>query len=280
MTRGWRLHGALACILGASGWLACSEDAGDAGLYTANAESASASGESAGTNASDSTATSSSTGDDQGSSTTEESTSTGTDSSDTGPLLDVGGDTTATAEGGENGCAKVDFLFVVDNSGSMSEEQANLATSFPGFIDAIQGTLMAQDYHIMVTDTDSVSAGASSVIIGGGTVSCETHPNCCIGICNGLGGTVIFPPPTTCNGEPCTNFPIPDGCEATLGAGRNYDQAGDSCNIANDATYMLDTQPDQPSSSLPKKHVEFGGVPGWYILCICRELMFYAISPT
>src|SRR5690242_21671906 len=36
------------------------------------------------------------------------------------------------------GCAKADFLFVIDNSGSMADEQDNLIASFPGFIDTIQ----------------------------------------------------------------------------------------------------------------------------------------------
>src|SRR5204862_5903779 len=34
----------------------------------------------------------------------------------------------------ERGCKKIDFLFVIDNSDSMDDEQANLARSFPGFI--------------------------------------------------------------------------------------------------------------------------------------------------
>jgi hypothetical protein len=243
-----KLFGGLSCLC-AAGALACGGDEGDVGLYTADAEEGGGESSSASASATASSGASTATGAHDASTTDagEESGSTteSTDGGSTGPLLDVGSDTTASGEGGgEDGCAKVDFLFVVDNSGSMSEEQANLATSFPGFINAIQGTLMAQDYHIMVTDTDSVSAGATSLSISNGTVTCEVHPNCCVGICNEIGGTIISPPPATCNGEPCTNFPLPDGCEATLGSGRNYDQLGASCNIANDATYMLDTQPD------------------------------------
>lgn len=46
----------------------------------------------------------------------------------------------------------VDVLFVVDNSGSMQEEQSNLATNFSSFI---QGAASWQnDYHIGVTTTD------------------------------------------------------------------------------------------------------------------------------
>ena len=53
------------------------------------------------------------------------------------------------------GCEKVDFLFVIDNSASMEDNQAALIASFPGFIAKIQSTLSAtSDYHIMVVDTD------------------------------------------------------------------------------------------------------------------------------
>lgn len=53
----------------------------------------------------------------------------------------------------ERGCGKVDFLFVIDNSLSMRDEQANLARSFPGFIRVVQQVLEAQDFHIMVVST-------------------------------------------------------------------------------------------------------------------------------
>ena len=60
------------------------------------------------------------------------------------------------AGGGSSGCDKVDFLFVVDNSVSMSDQQAALVASFPDFINTIQSTLSAtSDYHVMVVDTDA-----------------------------------------------------------------------------------------------------------------------------
>ena len=59
-------------------------------------------------------------------------------------IYDVGDG--ATAEGGVNGpgCQKADFLFIVDNSGSMQDEQNNLIASFPGFISTIQDTFDGQ----------------------------------------------------------------------------------------------------------------------------------------
>ena len=43
--------------------------------------------------------------------------------------------------GNKPGCGKVDFLFVIDNSGSMGDNQDNLIASFPGFINTIAQTL-------------------------------------------------------------------------------------------------------------------------------------------
>ena len=47
---------------------------------------------------------------------------------------------------------QVDVLFVVDNSGSMSEEQQNLATSFQNFVQI--ASVFNDDYHIGVVTTD------------------------------------------------------------------------------------------------------------------------------
>ncbi len=48
-------------------------------------------------------------------------------------------------------CEKIDLLFVVDNSGSMGQEQTNLATNFPGFIEVIEASGL--DYRVAVTTT-------------------------------------------------------------------------------------------------------------------------------
>jgi hypothetical protein len=71
-----------------------------------------------------------------------------------GPGFDLG-----NADGevpGDEGCQRVDFMFVIDNSVSMDNEQAQLVAAFPGFMDAIQNTLEAgSDYHVMAVDTDA-----------------------------------------------------------------------------------------------------------------------------
>lgn len=71
-----------------------------------------------------------------------------------GLILDGGGASGGGGAGG--GCQKIDFLFVVDNSASMENEQAQLVAAFPGFISAIEATVKAGgNYHVMVTDTDA-----------------------------------------------------------------------------------------------------------------------------
>jgi hypothetical protein len=68
-------------------------------------------------------------------------------------FADGGGD---TGGGSATGCTKVDFLFVVDNSVSMENEQDALVASFPAFMETIQNTVAASsDYHILVADTDA-----------------------------------------------------------------------------------------------------------------------------
>jgi hypothetical protein len=55
------------------------------------------------------------------------------------------------------GCEKMDIVFVIDDSGSMEEEQSNLASNFPKFVsvlDAIKTGSGAQlDYRVAVTTT-------------------------------------------------------------------------------------------------------------------------------
>lgn len=49
---------------------------------------------------------------------------------------------------------KTDILFVIDNSGSMAEEQEGVATELPAFIEALkQGGGVAQDFHVGVITT-------------------------------------------------------------------------------------------------------------------------------
>jgi hypothetical protein len=57
--------------------------------------------------------------------------------------------------GGARRCDAVDLLFVIDNSGSMGDEQAQLVASFPGFVEGIASTLGPDtDWHVGVITTD------------------------------------------------------------------------------------------------------------------------------
>jgi len=56
-------------------------------------------------------------------------------------------------------CTNVDLLFVVDNSGSMADQQQSLIASFDGFVKGIRDKLAgAQSYHIGVVTTDDYYA--------------------------------------------------------------------------------------------------------------------------
>lgn len=86
------------------------------------------------------------------------------------PKLDLGGGSDSTGGdpvgcgAGDEGTAcsnRLDLLFVIDNSGSMAEEQLNLALNMPGLVRALEeltdpeGNPVNPDVNIMVTTTDS-----------------------------------------------------------------------------------------------------------------------------
>jgi hypothetical protein len=54
-------------------------------------------------------------------------------------------------------CSKMDILFIIDDSGSMGEEQGNLAQNFPQFIEVLDNYMAANgsglDYRVAVTTT-------------------------------------------------------------------------------------------------------------------------------
>lgn len=66
---------------------------------------------------------------------------------------------TPDVDGGtdDDSCKKMDFIFVVDDSGSMAEEQRNLGSNFPRFVEAIEAYRTKSgdplDYRLAVTTT-------------------------------------------------------------------------------------------------------------------------------
>lgn len=114
-----------------------------------------------------------------GTSTTGDSTATGSDDGEL-PVFDLppGGNESGALPPGDEGCTKVDLVFVIDNSESMSGEQANLIASFPGFIDAMQQTLAdADSYHIGITTTDDNSSNMAGCRTDGTLVTATAGEN-------------------------------------------------------------------------------------------------------
>ncbi|MCA9711661.1 MAG: hypothetical protein KDK70_37850 [Myxococcales bacterium] len=104
------------------------------------------------------------------------------DAGDTDKLdVPVGDGTGMGDDGGSvEGCQKVDFLFVIDSSRSMQDEQDNLLTSFPGFIAAIESTLEIDDFQLMVVDAGLVAGVGCDGTLGAGQVRSAAGQDCMI----------------------------------------------------------------------------------------------------
>lgn len=166
-----------------------------------------------------------------GESTTDDPTAGATSNDSSAPKLDL-----AMADFGAptgDGCTKVDFLFVLDNSISMGDEQQNLANSFPGFISTIQSQVQAQDYHIMVIDTDDQDKWGEKW---------DKCHNKCMTDDPGDNCLTVYFPDIICGMEP----PAPEACDQTLGAGRNKGAGGPplACPIDGGLRYMTQDQAD------------------------------------
>ncbi len=79
---------------------------------------------------------------------------------DTDGGVDAGGDTDTNTEDHTwdgAGCTAMDILFVIDDSGSMAEEQTNLITNFPKFVEVLENYQTASgaplEYRLAVTTT-------------------------------------------------------------------------------------------------------------------------------
>ncbi len=69
----------------------------------------------------------------------------------------IGGTSGSGSTGPTEECTKMDLVFIVDDSGSMSEEQTNLASNFPAFIKVLDDFRTKSgskiDYRVAVTTT-------------------------------------------------------------------------------------------------------------------------------
>jgi len=151
-----------------------------------------------------------------------------------GQKFDVQGGTGGGGDDVDDGCDKVDFLFVVDNSGSMEDEQNALIASFPQFIGTIRD-VVAQDYHVMAVSTDNNEATGLNSSCTNGECTCTPAPVCCENACAGMG--------VTCNGFDCDNLPI-GPCDFEWGSGKKFDADGNFCDLEEDRRWFTHTQPD------------------------------------
>ncbi|MFO0605601.1 MAG: hypothetical protein U0324_20635 [Polyangiales bacterium] len=75
-------------------------------------------------------------------------------------------------------CDKVDLLFVIDDSGSMDDNQRSLAASFDGFIRGVRARLAGvQSYHIGVVTSEDYRANAPGCTGIGNLVTRTGGPN-------------------------------------------------------------------------------------------------------
>jgi hypothetical protein len=72
----------------------------------------------------------------------------------------------------DEGCSKVDFMFVIDNSNSMATNQGELVASFPEFVSAIEGTLTdVESFHVGVVTSDSYDFNENGCTMIGAVVT-------------------------------------------------------------------------------------------------------------
>jgi hypothetical protein len=174
----------------------------------------------------------------------------------TGPgVLDIGDGMGTADPDDKSGCDKVDFLFVIDNSGSMGDNQANLIANFPGFMETIQNTLDdAQDYHVMVIDVDAwVWAGCETIC----DFPTPPPPDECLdaqGNCDAsislecFFGCGDFLDDLVCDAGYECGITQPMECEDVIGAGVSHPRGNEAsnmdCGFSSGARYIDSTEPD------------------------------------
>jgi hypothetical protein len=142
-----------------------------------------------------------------------------TEADDTNPLDDSGGESSSTGFNlmPQLHCEKLDFVFVIDNSSSMADEQQFLADAVPGFIDAMRNQFPTiESFRVGVVDTDSYPAiGSSETPLDGCPVE---NPDC--GSCDyQLGAFLTKPTSATDPATSCaftTESAFMDGESATF----------------------------------------------------------------
>jgi hypothetical protein len=148
------------------------------------------------------------------------------------------------------GCTKVDFLFVIDHSGSMQSEQDALIASFSGFIDAIEARLEFEGtFHILVTDVDAWVYGACEEDGCQAAALCEAQSTTGECDCEWECGMRTL---CTEYGDYVCGQTQPMECEEVLGAGvtypRGYGASNTDCDFASGARFIDGGEPDVASA--------------------------------
>ena len=138
-------------------------------------------------------------------------------------------------------CAKIDFLFVIDNSISMLPEQDALKAAFPGFIAAIENSLDTDD-HILIADTDT---------IGWCTPGNCANPNNLHPTCEGQ------------DGYACTMEL--EECDVTLGSGvvepAGQEASNEFCDPFGGNRYIVEDEPNKDDTFACMASVGLAGNP-------------------
>lgn len=113
---------------------------------------------------------------------------------------------TATTGDLWGGCDALDVLFVIDNSGSMFDEQGTLVQAAPDFLAEVEARSGSSDHHVMVVDVDRW-------VFEGCEVLCAMFGQC------------ITAPEYVCG------VTMPGECEDVLGAGVVYPQGDNSSDM-------------------------------------------------
>ncbi len=72
---------------------------------------------------------------------------------------------------GSDDCENIDFLFVIDNSSSMGDEQAGLIASVPQFVDSIKNSLDLESYNVGIVTSDVYEGNSAPCNQIGGLVT-------------------------------------------------------------------------------------------------------------